>query len=142
MKLQSMCENIGKWGCLAIDYAYVALALSNDISKMEQIEIDVALFQLLELADVNNYLDKECYVKDGESLMNYFTGKKCKVTKQNITSFKDLPLDKYSAVRFDYNGKSHFVVAKGQIVVYDSLDDSQCRKYGKPTTARIVEIIE
>ena len=52
---------------------------------------------------------------------------------------QDLKTVEYAAVRYDYNGHSHFVLMKYGLLEYNGLEDSQCFKYGKPTTARVIE---
>lgn len=144
MKLQSKMELLGRYGCLLMSYAYAAYM--NEASKEEIdsgfLETAVASIALLCLDD-ESIIGPECYVKDAQALLNKISpnSKKYKVTKKDITSFKDLPLTGFAVVRFDYNGNSHFVLAKDQAIVYDGLDDSKCRKLGKPTTARIIEEI-
>ena len=142
MRLQSFMEEAGKGSCLAIDYIYIALAIVNpDFETMDDIDKDVAIFQCLELAVLNKYVDEDFYVPNAPKLMNYLTGKKVNVYKMEINGCTELPLNKWSAVGFDYNSKRHFVVGFGTKIIYDSLDNSNCRKYGKPTTARIVEVV-
>ena len=86
-------------------------------------------------------LDDECTVLNPVKLMTGVSERKYNVTKKDITSLDDLG-GKWAAVRFDYNGNGHWVLFHGKEMVYNSLENSNCFKYGKMTTARIIEEIQ
>jgi hypothetical protein len=80
-------------------------------------------------------LDLDCTVKWYEFAS--FLGRPIKsVEFKQIDDIKGIK--ERTPVRYDYNGKSHWVgVEKGKIA-FNSLKNSVCVKYGKPTTARIL----
>lgn len=84
-------------------------------------------------------LEKDCTVKWVEYIQ-YLTGRKSTVDFKNIKSLKDVEKIKGRiAVRFDYNGKSHWVGVENGKVVFNSLLNSLCVTKGKPVTARIIK---
>lgn len=143
MHLQDFLKSAGDYSCLAEDYIYAVLdkfGLAHDYR-------DVTLLTTLYTVYSKEIgVDKEFFVQDPVKLMeetaqNIF-GKEINVSvvKQDITSFKDLPFDRYAAVRFDYSGHSHWVLSYNQQRIFDSMKNSQCVRLGKPTTARIIDI--
>lgn len=80
-------------------------------------------------------LDMDCTVKWYE--FSDYLGKPIQsVEFREISDIKNIK--ERTPVRFDFNGKSHWVgVEKGK-VKFNSLKNSVCVKYGKPTTARIL----
>lgn len=80
-------------------------------------------------------LDIDCTVKWYEFAS--FLGRPIKsVEFRQIKDIKDIK--ERTPVRYDFNGKSHWVgVEKGR-VAFNPLKNSVCVKYGKPTTARIL----
>lgn len=141
MKLQSFLENAGKYMCLAADYIY---AVADYLGADEKAAYALIIQTLLDTYDTE-VMDKDFFVQNPIKLMSRaaelagFPNLKFSVTKQDISKYSDLP-NGYAAVRHDYNGKSHFVLAKDKFRIWDSLDDSVCVKNGKPTTARIITI--
>lgn len=130
MKIQTFFEKAGKGACLSLCYIK---AVKPDATETEMFDI---LWQASQkgIIDAND----DCYVRDAISLMKLANPKQYSVTKQNISSIQGIEL---GAVNFENNGYNHWVlVEKGQII-FDSLDDSKCVKYGKPTSARIISII-
>lgn len=135
-KLQNAANNL----CLAITYLTLALDANTSEEEKGAIEAMVASSIIMALDD-NTVLDKDGFVKDAEKLIYNTTGIKCKITKKDIHSIKDLPDNKYSAVNFEYNGKNHWVGFYGQEAIYNSLEHSACFSYGKPTSARVMEFV-
>ncbi len=80
-------------------------------------------------------LDLDCTVKWYE--FANFLG--CPIKSVEFKQISDIKgIKERTPVRYDYNGKSHWVgVEKGKIA-FNSLKNSVCVKYGKPTTARIL----
>lgn len=132
MSIQDFCKSVGIGGCLALCYIKAA---KPDATETE-------LFDILWQASKKGIIDAndDCYVRDGIKLLSLSNSSKSyNVTKQTISTIQGIKL---GAVNFENNGYNHWVlVEKGQII-FDSLDDSKCVKYGKPTSARIIEIGE
>ena len=121
--LQDFFEAAGKWSCLAQCYIFAAMRLNNLVPTPK------AIFETLYDAWVSEEgIDKEFFVNNPYKLCNIRVIKK---------DYEALPDDHvYRAVRFDYNGKSHFVLYFGNQLIYNSLGESQCFLKGKPTTIR------
>ena len=136
-KLKSTADNL----CLCIDYLYAAYDSIADEAEKNKTFIEVAIAAALVggLIDDRDVLDKDGFVKDAEKLMFLATNHTFRVTKKRIEKIQDLPLDKYVCVNFEYNKHNHWVLFKGQTLLYNSFEDSQCFKYGKPVDARIIE---
>lgn len=132
MKIQTFCEKASEGACLA--FCYIRAALGKVIPEK--------MFGILWDAADKNIIDENdnCYVNDAIALMKLVNpNKKYSVIKKDISSLEELD-GQLAAVSYKNGGYNHFVlVEKGQIV-FDSLDDSKCVKYGKPTTARIIKI--
>lgn len=143
--LQDFFEQAGKYSCLAQCYIYAVL----DYMRLNNGYRDVTMATTL-LSAYNNCIgiDKEFFVENPVKLIKevfktvFEKDVEVDVVKRDITTFKDLPFEQYSAVRFDYNGHSHWVLAKGQTQIYNSLSNSQCVRLGKPVTARVITINE
>ena len=141
--LQSYFINAGNWSCLAQDYIYAVIDSIIEADKLTKLNV---LNTALYAAFCNKAgIDEEFYVSNPKQLMERTAasiGKQINVsvTKQDIQSIKDLPEKGYAAVRFDFNGKSHFVLYKDRTLLFNGLEDSKCFKYGKMTTARIIKI--
>lgn len=141
MALQTAFHNIADNCCLAVSYLYAAYDSIADEAEKNPTFIEVAIAAALVGGLINDrdVLDKDGFVKDAERLMFLATDHKFRVTKKRIEKIQDLPLDKYACVNFEYNKHNHWVLFKGQSFLYNSLEDSQCFKYGKPVDARIIE---
>lgn len=140
MKLQDKFIILGKWSCLA--QCYLMKALLDEAAPEEEPFLEIALASALVVAfDDKTILDDECTVLNPVKLMAGVSERKYNVTKKDITSLDDLG-GKWAAVRFDYNRNGHWVLFHGKEMVYNSLENSNCFKYGKMTTARIIEEIK
>lgn len=144
MKLQDKYEVFGKWSCLAQCYIYAAL--HNKATDEERIPsfmeamVDSCLLQAF---SDKTLLDDECTVLNASKLMHAIDSEhKFTVTKKIISSAKDLPLKGYAAVRFTNGKNGHWVLFLDQVQLYNSLENSQCVKYGNITDARIISIEE
>lgn len=133
-KLQNAANNL----CLAITYITLALYSKMTPEEVPALETMVAA-SITAALDDSTILSKDGYVLDAEKLIYNTTGIKATVTKQKISSIKDLPKDKYAAVNFEYNGNNHWVGAYGNEVIFNSLEFSNCFAYGKPVDARIID---
>lgn len=122
--IQAIAEN----GCLAMCYLYCV-----GIGDSEYNTIGI----ISEAMD-EGLLDKDCFVSDADKFLNSILGKNIvKVLKKDIKSLDEIRGD-YCPVRFDYNGKSHWVVVSNGKIIFNPLLNSKCVNKGKPTSARIL----
>lgn len=129
---QTKAETIGKYGCLAMCYAY-CLGIEP--------ELDSEYIRIVSDAMDKGILDDECTVLDASKYLQYLSGKRWDVTKMTIdTPSKIAEIKDRTPVRFDYNGKSHWVVVEDGKIVFNSLEKSYCVSFGKPTTARVIKL--
>lgn len=142
--IQTFYENAGKWSCLASCYIYAVIdELFSDVDMDARMNIlNTALYASYVF---KKGLDDEFTVYDPKTLMENFAssvGKSIKVNvvKKDIKSALELPLKGYAAVRFDFNGHSHFILFKDQKQYFNSLEFSNCVQNGKITTARLITI--
>lgn len=142
INLQDFYTAAGKWSYLAQDYILAVM----DVCEVPEDVRDVVLSNaVLAAYESESGIDKEFYVSNPVKLMEAtarMLGKNIKVsvTKKDISKLEDLPAVGYAAVRWDYNGNSHFALCKNQRLMYNSLKTSQCCLKGKITTARIIDI--
>lgn len=132
-KIQSFLESAGKGSCLAL--CYIKSALGENATP-------TMLFDILWKATEKDIIDVDdnCYVNDAIALMKLANpNKSYTVEKQTISSLDELK-GKLAAVNYENNGFNHWVLVEKGKVVFDSLDDSKCVKYGVPTSARIIEM--
>lgn len=134
MNIQTFCEKASEGACLA--FCYIRAALGEVIPEK--------MFGILWKAANKGIIDENnnCYVNDAIALMKLANpNKKYSVIKKDITSLEELD-GQLAAVSYKNGVYNHFVlVEKGQII-FNSLDNSMCVKYGKPITARIIKIEE
>lgn len=119
-------KTIAKYGCCA----FTALWIMGIDKELESI--------CLVADEMGKGLDNECTVYWFD-FFKHISGREIKVEFREIKKLSDLlDVKGRCAVRFDFNGKSHWVgVEKGK-VVYNSLKHSVCVEKGKPTKARII----
>ena len=84
-------------------------------------------------------LDNECTVLNASRFLEYVTGKRYEVTKEQ---FNDLKKVKCYPVRYVYNGRGHWVVVENGKIVFNSLINSQCVTKGKPDTKDNTRVIK
>ena len=86
-------------------------------------------------------LDPDCTVY-WSKVSEYLTGRKCSVEFVDIKDKKQLKkIKNRTPVKFEYNGKAHWIgIEKGK-VAFNSLESSLCVDKGKPTTARIITFL-
>lgn len=127
---QTRALTIGKYGCLAMCYLFCA---NVPISKY---------YDIISKAMDCGILDNECTVLDASKFIEFTTGKKCTVTKEQFLQ-EDLEKEMHSPtarpVRFDYKGNSHWVVVEKGLIVFNSLEHSVCVEKGFPSTQRIIK---
>ena len=134
MRIQSLCKRMGDYMCLASCYSWI---VSRDKfgERGEMIERKI-LCDIIE-AYHKGILDDEITVLDGAAFLELCNpNNKYKVEKRKIITIDDIK--EATPVRFDRNEYEHWVVVENGKIVFDSLDDSKCVKFGMPTTARII----
>ena len=131
--IQDFFKSAGNGSCLAL--CYIRAALGKEATPQMMID---ALYKAAERNIVN--VKKDCFVEDAISLMKVANAKKVySVIKKDISSISGIKL---GAVRYSYNGYSHWVLIEDGKIVFNSLEDSQCVKYGTPKEARLITIGE
>jgi hypothetical protein len=88
--------------------------------------------------EIGKSLEADCTVHWIEFFKNV-SGREIAVEFREINKLSDLNRVKgRCAVRFDYNGHSHWVGVENGKIVYNSIKHSNCVEKGKPTKARII----
>lgn len=116
---------VGKWGCCALTALWIA-GLEEPIDNI-----------CSTVKEIGKGLDDECTVFWGKFYKNV-TGKNPEVIWQDIKNLSDVKDCGRCAVRYDYQGKSHWVGVEHGEIKFNSLEYSRCVTFGKPVTARIV----
>lgn len=116
---------IGNYGCCAL----VALWIMGITGSVESI--------CLVAGQIGKSLDADCTVY-WQKFFKEISGRNISVEFRDIKKLYELKDVEYCAVRFDYNGKSHWVGVSHGEVVYNPLSYSVCVDKGKPATARII----
>ena len=131
--IQDFFKSAGNGACLAL--CYIRAALGKEATPQMMID---ALYKAAERNIVN--VKKDCFVEDAISLMKVANPKKVySVIKKDISSISGVKL---GAVRYSYNGYSHWVLIEDGKIVFNSLEDSQSVKYGTPKESRLITIGE
>ena len=131
--IQDFFKSAGNGACLAL--CYIRAALGKDATPQMMID---ALYKAAERNIVN--VKKDCFVEDAIALMKVANPKKdCFVIKKDVSSIAGIKL---GAVRYSYNGYSHWVLVENGKIVFNSLDDSQSVKYGTPKESRLITVGE
>ena len=131
--IQDFFKSAGNGSCLAL--CYIRAALGKEATPQMMID---ALYKAAERNIVN--VKKDCFVEDAISLMKVANNKKVySVIKKDVSYISGIKL---GAVRYSYNGYSHWVLIEDGKVIFNSLEDSQCVKYGTPKEARLITIGE
>lgn len=128
---QTRAAVIGKYGCLAMCYLYCMGIIPESEGEMIK-HVSTAIDKGL--------LDEECTVLNASKLLEHFTGKKFDVIKKDITDISKIT--EATPVRYVYGKNGHWVVVEDGKIVFNSIADSVCVKYGKPQTARIIKLRE
>ena len=131
--IQDFFKSAGNGACLAL--CYIRAALGKEATPQMMID---ALYKAAERNIVN--VKKDCFVEDAISLMKVANSKKVySVVKKDISFISGIKL---GAVRYSYNGYSHWVLVEDGKIVFNTLEDSQCVKYGTVKEARLITIGE
>lgn len=121
LNIQKKAADFFGGSCYAYCIAYLKTRLSDFRLLTKQV-ID---------AYCNDYIEDDGYV----CKPHLYYGSK-DVQKVSINSLDDLPSNGCYAVEYQYNGKSHFVVANKDGVIFDPYGESNSVKYGKPVSYR------
>lgn len=131
---QDLADVIGRFGCCAFTTLW-ALGIEP--------KTDYEAVAMIGRAIESGSCDDECTVQ-WFKFVKQFTGRETKVEFLSINKLSDLNNKKSICnrypVRFDYNGKSHWVGVENGKVVFNSLKHSVCVEKGKPVTARIITL--
>jgi hypothetical protein len=112
MNIQDVYLSLGNYGCLIFCYLYEADIKNNIVKCFEK---------LVELG----IIDEDCFVLDGNRLLKFFGSEKRVVRGVNDKGNTIVP--------YKYNGNEHFVVVDvNKNIIFNSLENSQCVKYGEP----------
>lgn len=133
MSIQDFFKSAGNGACLAL--CYIRASLGKDATPQ-------MMFDALYKAAERNIIDvkKDCFVEDAIALMKVAKPTKVySVIKKDVSSIAEIKL---GAVRYSYNGYSHWVLVEDGKVIFNSLEDSQCIKYGTPKEARLIAVGE
>lgn len=121
-------NNIAKYGCCAFVLIW---CLGLDPS-----DIDAIL--LVERMIDKKVIDKDCTV-NWDKAVKYLSGRSLKsVEFRDITVIKGIK--ERTPVRYDFNGKSHWVGVENGEIKFNSLISSVCVNKGRPVTARILTL--
>lgn len=83
-------------------------------------------------------IDETCTVRWADAI-KFLTGRTMKsIDFADCTKLWDIK--GRTPVRYDYNGRSHWVGVENGVVAFNPLDNSQCVSLGKPVTKRIIHI--
>ena len=116
---------VGKWGCCAFTALWI-VGLEDATDNICTV-----------IREIGKGLDDECTVYWNVFYKNV-TGKNATVERREIKNLSELKKIGRCAVRFDYQGASHWAGVEHGKVAFNSLEFSRCLTYGKPTTARII----
>lgn len=134
-EIQTFCKGIGDGGCLCFCYLFSTLKET----KMTPYEANAFLLAGTLAAVEKGLVESNGYVNNAVDLLEYVDpAHKYDVEKRKINSVTDLGDKETAAVLFTYNGKGHWVLVSDRQIVFDSLTESKCRKYGKITDARVI----
>ena len=116
---------IADFGCCAFVFIWCLGLEMSDIDAIKKVADGMK----------KGVLDLDCTVKWYEFAS--FLG--CPIKSVEFKQICDIKgIKERTPVRYDYNGKSHWVGVENGKIAFNSLKNSVCVKYGKPTTARIL----
>ena len=145
MQLQDIYKTLSDNSCLALCYLYTILDDNANPEEKNPDFLNITLNALLLAAYTNQIgLNKECYVTDADKLMNEAAlsmqiSKRYKVEKIKVEAIPALP-NGYVAVKFESGFNAHWVLYKDRTLLYNSLSNSKCFSYGKPTEGRVIHV--
>lgn len=123
MKVQDVLKSLGETGCLLLCYSELAgIPLNDLINNFDKLVLD-------------GIIRDDCFVNDATAFLHYF-GINKEVLKVDVAN---VPEDEAYIVPYKRNGYTHFVIARDGKVVYNTLENSKCVKYGQPSA--IVRVV-
>lgn len=127
MNIQKKMQQLFGSACLAYSLAYIYNE-KKDIKTLTALVVD---------GWKNDFIDDDAFVSKPIEYINSFSKtKKKSYDKVKIKSLDDLPKEGLYAVQYAYGNMSHFVVCTKGEIVFDSWENSNCVKYGKPISYR------
>lgn len=128
--IKEKCSAIAESACCAFTAMWVAGYEPEDSDAM------VTVAKAIEA----KVLEKDCTVI-WQPFFKWLTGRDIFVEFRKINSLSDLMnVPGRCAVKFTYNGKSHWVGVENCKVKFNSLENSVCVNKGRPTDARIISL--
>jgi hypothetical protein len=119
---QDYCKAAGEYGCLAMSYLF-----ARNIPPLS------AVHDYLQLV-TRGIIDKNFKVLSARKLYKFY-GIDCTVSKS--TTPPTNPTEIYIA-KYSFNGYGHWVVKKGDQIIFNGLSYSHCVTHGKPTDFRLL----
>lgn len=131
MNIQKSMEDLFGNAC----YAYCVAWNFSDATQRDNIKY---LTSKVVEGWMNGWIDDDGFVSKPVPYANAVLGTNVirDVEKVNITSLSELPEKGYHIVEYDWGVKKHFVVCNRKGIVFDSWENSDTVKYGKPTSYR------
>jgi hypothetical protein len=127
MNIQKSMMSLFGSACLAYSLAYI-YSEKKDIKTLTAIVVD---------GWKNGFIDDDAFVSKPIEYINSFSkDKKKNYDKVKIKTLDDLPSEGLYTVQYAYGNLNHFVVAKRGQIVFDSWENSNCVKFGKPISYR------
>lgn len=120
-------QSIAKYGCCAFVLRWCLYIEGTEIEEIESLNRMI----------LAGAIGKDCTVK-WEQAIEFLTGKKSKIEFVKINSIAHIK--ERTPVRYDYNGKSHWVGVENGKVAYNPLKQSVCVELGKPTESRVITL--
>lgn len=125
-KLSKNINNISNYACCAFTVLWWAGIEASDADAIA----------LINDAIEAGVIEKDCTVL-WVPFIKWLTGREITVEFLDIKSIRNIK--EKTPVRFDYNGKSHWVGVENGNVVFNAKETSLCVTKGKPVTARIIK---
>jgi len=127
--IQKQMQSLFGSACLAYSLAYIYDEQNRD--NIKGLTLDVVK------GWKNGFIDDDAFVSKPIEYINSFSkDKKKNYDKVKIKTLDDLPSEGLYTVQYAYGNLNHFVVAKRGQIVFDSWENSNCVKFGKPISYR------
>ena len=120
-------ETIYKYGCCAFTLLWCLHIETDDFHAVELVS---------DMID-EGVIEQDCTVHWVEAV-KFLTGRAISIEFKDIKDI--LKIKDRTPVRYDYKGKSHWVGVERGMIVFNSLEYSQCVDKGRPVTARIIKL--
>ena len=125
MEIQDVLKALGDSGCLLLCYC-----------RLAGIKIEDLIFNFNILVELD-IIRPDCYVLDANKLLKFHGKDYMRIEKTHV---KDVPEGQEYIVPYHRNGFTHFVIARDGKVIYNTLMNSKCVKFGIPDD--IVRIVK